>query len=56
MFTELMKTRTAPLIELAEKGAATQEETSVADKEKEQKMIDEQVKLAEDEGLTPKSK
>ena len=55
LFSELVKARTAPLIELAEKGKKSDEIPTDEDKEKEKKLIDEQVKLAEDEGLTPKS-
>jgi len=56
MFTEIMETRTAPLLELAEKGAIGDETPSDADKKKEKEYIDKQVELAEKEGLAPKSK
>lgn len=54
-FTELMKTRTAPLLELAEKGLKSDETPSAETKEKEAAYIKAQVELAEKEGLTPKS-
>lgn len=56
LFTDLMKSRTAPLVELAEKGLKSDETPTAEDKEKEQKYIDEQAELAEKEGLATVAK
>lgn len=55
IFDSLMKTRTVSLVELAEQGLKS-DETPLAEKEKDQKLIDEQVRLAEEEGIAPSSK
>lgn len=56
LFSELIKSRTAPLVELAEQGKKSDETPTEEDKEKEQKFIDKQVELAEKEGLAHTAK
>ena len=55
LFDSLIKPRTASLVELAEKGGKS-DETPTDEEEKDKKMIDKQVELAEKEGLAKTAK
>lgn len=55
LFSELIKTRTAPLLELVEKGIKS-DETADEEKKTDEALINAQVKLAEEEGLIPSTK